>query len=207
MLVADFDVDNINLDIEIIELNRDIVLIFLICDTLSLDFSLVKKLYLNNNNYFWNFIYLFFPAFKIGVKKFEKLVTSATKIFSNLQGSSPEDLNQKEKLSLEYIKYFIKDNFCDYTSVYDTERLTTILEGASNIKVKLQNADNYVSVSRTFVLKNVDVIQNIKLQDRLLSKTSLFNSILEVKLDEFTDPKDAFKNTINLIKTRIRESE
>ncbi len=192
------------MEIALYQLNRDIILIFLMCYKLSLDFELLKNLYFSCGKIFWNFVYSFFPGLSISLKKFNTIGVYADNILLKLTEVKDLQISNEEDYYFNSIKYFIKDKFeCD-NELYTIEDIIDYLYfNNTTADIILNNSKILTNASQDIILNYLKNIKIIKIKDKEFINMSEYGFKLKSKLEEGIENSQALKIVLNEIKEEL----
>lgn len=186
------------------QVTRDIILIFLMCNEMLLDFEEIKKLYEYDSKIFWNCIYFLFPCFKISIKKFTKLAKSADNIAAKFKLDDTE-LTGEDLLMYNSIKIFIKDKYEGENELYEAEEIKDYLyyNNRAEINVILQDGSNVSNVKKDFIDNYSSSIDQIKVNNKTFNKISTYGFKLKQELVKNSNVKQAVKKVFSKIKLEL----
>ena len=150
------------------DINKDILLLFLVCYEYGLSFTYVMKLFAVSKKYFWTFLEVFSPMLKMGIRKASTLRKSVDKIMDCMNGVvSAEVLTPTEERMMEIFSWYIEDNFTDGEGCIHISQF----DGLPFAKAYGEH-DLYISNKQKPLSENIDRIQYIELGNDRFYKTS-----------------------------------
>ena len=100
--------------IKLREINRDMLMAFVLSYEYSMSFPNVYKLFQISKKYFWTFMEVCSPMLKMGVRKAATIKKSVDKILPYLTNEGEkQDLTAREESILELFSWYIEDSFSD----------------------------------------------------------------------------------------------
>lgn len=158
------------------DIDKDIIMLFVICYEYSMSFTNVLKLFQISRKYFWTFMEICSPMIKMGVRKAACIRKSAEKILSCFKNPEKltEELTPREEKMFEALTWFIQDSFTDGESCFHISQF-------SQLPFEAGYSSNDLQVTDTFegLVKNVDNIEYIKFAGSKFYKTSRFLYFME----------------------------
>ena len=185
------------------DIDRDILLIFIMCYEYSLSFTNMMKLFVISRKYFWTFLEICSPMIKMGIRKASLMRKSAEKMLACLKDKSLiyESLTPREDKVLEAFTWFIEDNFSDGEGCLHISQFENIPFAKAYSSNGLPVASNYENM-----LKNVDRISYIEMGDSKFYKTSRFLYYME-KYSGDTDIRELESMSVKEMLARIADGE
>ena len=158
------------------DLDRDIVMIFVICYEYSISFTNMLKLFQISRKYFWTFMEICSPMIKMGVRKAACLRKTVDKIMNCLKTSNPstEELTPKEEKVFQALTWFLEDSFSDGDACLHISQLEAIPFTKGYSKYDMEIASDFKGL-----LYNLDRISHIEIAGHRYYKTSRFMYYLE----------------------------
>ncbi|MFW6311005.1 MAG: hypothetical protein ACOC1K_02095 [Nanoarchaeota archaeon] len=102
------------MSISVNNLSKNLVLVFLLCLELKLDFDKVQVLFLTSDKVFWKYIHVLPPALRISFNRFYKLNELASLFYNNIDCTDKLDLLEPEEELLNKLKDRLTNKFeCD----------------------------------------------------------------------------------------------
>lgn len=150
------------------DINKDILLLFLVCYEYGLSFTYVMKLYAVSKKYFWTFLEVFSPMLKMGIRKATNLRRSVDKILDCMNNSaSVDNLTPTEERMMEVFSWYIEDNFTDGEGCIHVSQF----DGLPFAKAYGEH-DLYIPNRTKLLSENVDRIEYIEMGNEKFYKTS-----------------------------------
>lgn len=158
------------------DIDKDVLMIFVICYEYSLSFMNMLKLFAVSRKYFWTFMEICSPMIKMGVRKAMTLRKSVDKMMECIKDPSLtyETLTPREDMILESFNWFIEDNFSDGEGCLHISQFEKVPFAKAYGKNNMLVASDYKSM-----LENVDRIKYIQMGDDKFFKTSRFLYFME----------------------------
>lgn len=177
------------MEVEQKHINKSMILVFLLCNELGLDFNAMKSLYIYHSNIFWNFIYVLFPALKISIKKFNLLESLACSIFSKLNDDSLELKDSNDINMYHLFKHFIKDKYELADTLLTKENMIDIINKNKdqNISITLGSGKILNFINRETFKNNIVNTVEITIKEDVYKLTSSFKHRILLQLNK--DPK------------------
>ena len=158
------------------DIDKDILMLFVICYEYSMSFTNVLKLFQISRKYFWTFMEICSPMIKMGVRKASCIRKSAEKILCYFKNPDniTEELTPREEKIFEALTWFIEDSFSDGESCLHVSQI-------KQLPFVTGHASNDLTVARTFdeIVKNIDSISYICIGQTKFYKTSRFLYYME----------------------------
>lgn len=185
------------------DIDRDIVLIFIMCYEYSLSFTNMMKLFVISRKYFWTFLEICSPMIKMGIRKASLMRKSAEKILPYVKGqqSNYEELSPREEKILEALTWFIEDSFSDGDGCLHISQFKNVPFARAYTSNGLVVGSSYESM-----LNNLDRIKYIQMGDSKFYKTSRFLYYME-KYSGDTDIRELEAMSVKEMLTRISDGE
>lgn len=192
------------------DLDRDIVMIFVICYEYSISFTNMLKLFQISRKYFWTFMEICSPMIKMGVRKAACLRKTVDKIMECLKTSNPstDGMTVKEEKIFQALTWFLEDSFSDGESCLHISQLQAIPFAKGFSKYEMEIASDFKGL-----LYNLDRLSYVEIAGHRYYKTSRFmfylekySGNLEVRELNNLSVKDMIKK-ISEGEERIREKE
>jgi hypothetical protein len=98
------------LELNTLDLDKDVVLVFMLSEELSLDFPTLFNLYSKHKKMFWKYFYTFFPSIRLTCSKFCSLSKMASNIYSKIKQPF-NTISQKEMTYYEALSPLIRNKF------------------------------------------------------------------------------------------------
>ena len=158
------------------DLDRDIVMIFVICYEYSISFTNMLKLFQISRKYFWTFMEICSPMIKMGVRKAACLRKTTDKIMECLKTSKPnmDSMTPKEEKTFQALTWFLEDSFTDGDACLHISQLEAIPFAKGYSKYEMEIANDFKGL-----LYNLDRISYIEIASHRYYKTSRFMFYLE----------------------------
>ena len=189
--------------LKIKDIDRDILLIFLMSYEYSLSFTNMIKLFTISRKYFWTFMEICSPMLKMGIRKASIIKKSAEKIYNtllNVEGAY-DSLTPREEKIMESFTWFIEDNFSDGEGCLHLSQFKGVPVAYAYGNNDLLVASNYENME-----KNVDRIAYIKVGDTKFYKTSRFLFYMEKYCGDM-DLRELESLSVKEMLRRISEGE
>lgn len=158
------------------DIDKDILMLFVICYEYSMSFTNVLKLFQISRKYFWTFMEICSPMIKMGVRKAACIRKTADKILCCFKNPDKltEELTPREEKIFETLTWFIEDSFSDGESCLHISQF-------SQLPFATGHLDNGLTVARTFedLLNNIDRISYVEVGTSKFYKTSRFLYFME----------------------------
>ena len=182
------------------DINKDILLLFLVCYEYSLSFTYVMKLYAVSKKYFWIFLEVFSPMLKMGIRKATTLRRSVDKILACMDNLEDVDnLTPTEERMMEIFSWYIEDNFTDGDGCIHISQF----DGLPFVKAYGEH-DLYISSKQRPLSENVDRIEYIVMGNEKFYKTSKVLYFME-RYSGDTDVRELDSLPIQEIVRRIQD--
>lgn len=195
------------MEINLCEINRDIVLIYLMCKEMVLDFKAMKALYIYHSNIFWNFIYTLFPAFRINIKKFCSLEKSARNILSRIKIGDSISLSKYEEVCYKSINYFLKNKYENNGELYELIDVQDYFNFSNNcMDVIFNDSRVWEKISWDTIKELICDIQQFKIGEQYFNNTSIYSYKINLEIQKGCDKKEALSNTLDIIKAELKKS-
>ena len=158
------------------DIDKDILMIFVVCYEYSMSFMNTLKLFSVSRKYFWTFMEICSPMIKMGVRKAMTLRKSVDKMMECIKDPSLtyETLTPREDMILEAFNWFIEDNFSDGEGCLHISQFEKVPFAKA-----YGNNDMLVASDYKNMLENVDRIKYIQMGDDKFYKTSRFLYFME----------------------------
>lgn len=185
------------------DIDKDILLIFLMSYEYSLSFTNMIKLFTISRKYFWTFMEVCSPMLKMGIRKASIIKKSAEKIYDcllNKEGAY-ESLTPREERMMETFTWFIEDSFTDGEGCLHLSQFRNVPFAQAFGNNDLLVASNYEQME-----KNVDRIAYITMGDNRFYKTSRFLYYME-KYSGDTDIRELESLSVKEMLRRISDGE
>ncbi len=161
-------------------ISKNLILVFILCKELKLNFSQVQSLFLLNDKIFWKFTQVFLPAFKITVNKFTKLNDLATKIFNNwncLESLKSQGLFKFEEEIINEFSNLIANKYEDGEDIYTLEDFVEYLKFNKGkfINILLNDGSYITAVQPKELFLYETKIIKIILDKKEYNRTSLYD--------------------------------
>lgn len=158
------------------DIDKDILMIFVVCYEYSMSFMNTLKLFAVSRKYFWTFMEICSPMIKMGVRKAMTLRKSVDKMMECIKDPSLtyETLTPREDMILEAFNWFIEDNFSDGEGCLHISQFEKVPFAKA-----YGNNDMLVASDYKNMLENVDRIKYIQMGDDKFYRTSRFLYFME----------------------------
>lgn len=189
--------------LKIKDIDKDILLIFLMSYEYSLSFTNMIKLFTISRKYFWTFMEICSPMLKMGIRKASIIKKSAEKIYNTLlkiEGAY-ESLTPREEKIMEAFTWFIEDSFSDGEGCLHLTQFKGIPFAKAYGSNDLLVASNYEQMER-----NIDRISYIDMAGTKFYKTSRFLFYME-KYSGDTDIRELESMSVKEMLRRISDGE
>ena len=187
------------------EIDKELLMIFVICYEYSMSFTHVVKLYNISKKYFWTFLEICTPMIKMGVRKAANLRKSVNKIYDCLKkgkdATSYAELSVREEKMLEAFSWFLEDHFSDGTGCLHISQFEPMPFAKAYSKDGMLVASNFENT-----VYNLDSVAYIKVGDNKFYKTSKFLYLME-KYSGDTDIKELNSLSVKEMLKRIAKGE
>lgn len=189
--------------LKIRDIDRDILLIFLMSYEYSLSFTNMIKLFTISRKYFWTFMEVCSPMLKMGIRKASIIKKSAEKIYACLMNreGAYESLTPREERMMEAFTWFIEDSFTDGEGCLHLSQFKNVPFAQAFGSNDLLVASNYEQMER-----NLDRISYITMGDNKFYKTSRFLYYME-KYSGDTDIRELENLSVKEMLRRISDGE
>lgn len=200
-------------DIDYVNFDSKVILLFLFCRDSKLDVRKVLNLYSQFRDEFWKILLVLFPAFKMTPKKFERLSKISLKILSKLKFNNKVELSKSEIPYFTFVNFFIPKLFECEGKVYLINNLQKFLsERDYQFKLILKNNILQNATLRDFAeLKNeisCMVIYDKEGRETYFKRTSYYNYILNQNMyDSNENKEDAHLKTMEYLMELISNNE
>ena len=199
---------SVDMEIKYSDLSKNLVLLFMICEELKLDFTQLQPLSLKYGEDFWRIMYFLYPAIKMTELRFERLSNSAISIYSKLKGVDTV-LKQKEELFYNYLKLFVNNYFVSSNTLLTIDQVNSVLKN-TNTKLTLRDYKGILKKDSDILdlknnLKSVSSICFSKDEDTVFNKTSFYNYILKEKQSKNPEvsKKQLVEETLELLRKNL----
>ena len=185
------------------DINRDVVMMFVISYEYSMSFTNVLKLFQISKKYFWTFMEICSPMIKMGVRKaacIRKTVDKILNCFKNPERNTDE-LTTKEEKIFEALTWFIEDSFSDGTACLHVSQFAQLPFAEGYTKKDVRIATNYKNI-----VENIDRIDYIKMAGQNYYKTSRILYYME-RFSGDTDIRELDNLSVNEMIKRIINGE
>ena len=185
------------------DINKDLLMIFVMCYEYQLSFTNVLKLFSISKKYFWTFLETCSPMIKMGVRKAAMLKKTVDKMLLCLKDKSLtyEILTPREERILESFTWFLEDSFTD------GEGCLHISQFKEAPFAKAYTSNNLImDTSFNNLVKNIDDIKYIEMGGNKFYKTSKFLYFME-KYSGDTDMHELDSLSVKEMLRRIEEGE
>lgn len=151
------------------EINKDILMLFIVCYEYSLNFTNVLKLFGISSKYFWTFMEICSPMLKIGIRKAANMRKSVEKIlpYAKKLSMTGADLSPREDKILQAFTWFVQDSFSDCDGCLHISQVQS-MPFAKGYDEK----GNIIAVTPKGMFDNLDNIAYITLGEAKFYKTS-----------------------------------
>lgn len=158
------------------DINRDVVILFVMCYEYSLSFTNVLKLYKISSKYFWTFMEICGSMLKMGIRKAACIRKTADKIEAYFKdpNKQTEMLTPKEERILEALTWFMEDSFSDGSACLHISQFEQV-----PFAVGYSDSGSFIASNYNGILKNLDRIGFIQMGDSKFYKTSRFLYYME----------------------------
>ena len=161
--------------IKIRDIDRDMLMAFVLSYEYSMSFPNVYKLFKISKKYFWTFMEVCAPMLKMGIRKASMIKKSVDKIFPYLSNEGEkEELTTREENILELFSWYIEDSFSDGEGCLSLEQLKQI----PFVKGYEEN-DTYIGTGYDRIKSNIDRIKYVDIAGTKFFKTSKFIYYME----------------------------
>lgn len=183
------------------DIDKDILMIFVICYEYSISFMNMLKLFEVSRKYFWTFMEICSPMIKMGVRKATTLRKSVDKMMECLRDPSLtyETLTPREDMVLEAFTWFIEDNFSDGEGCLHISQFERVPFAKA-----YGNNDMLVASDYKSMVDNVDRIKYIQMGDGKFFKTSRFLYFMEKYCGD-TDVRELDSLSVKEMMKRIQD--
>ena len=183
------------------DINKDLLMIFVMCYEYQLSFTNVLKLFFISKKYFWTFLETCSPMIKMGVRKAAMLKKTVDKMLVCLKDKSMtyEILTPREEKMLEAFTWFIEDSFTDGEGCLHISQFEKVPFAKAYMNNNLVMNTNFSNI-----MKNIDDIKYIEMGDNKFYKTSKFLYFME-KYSGDTDMRELDSLSVREMLRRISE--
>ena len=183
------------------DIDKDILILFVICYEYSMSFTNVLKLFQISRKYFWTFMEICSPMIKMGVRKAACIRKTADKLLQCFKSPDrlTEELTPREENIFEALTWFIQDSFSDGESCLHISQF-------AQLPFATGHRSNNVKVAETFegLTRNIDEIEYISVGGLKYYKTSRFLYYME-KYSGDTDWNELNSLSVTEMLKRISE--
>lgn len=185
------------------DIDKDVVMLFVICYEYSMSFTNVLKLFQISRKYFWTFMEICSPMFKMGVRKAACIRKTVDKILCCFKTPDriTDELTPREERIFETFTWFIEDSFSDGESCFHVSQFKQLPFVTGHASNGLKIASNFDSI-----LNNLDTIKYIEMGQSKYYKTSRFLYFME-KYSGETDLRELNTLSVTEMIKRISEGE
>ena len=183
------------------DLNKDVVMIFVICFEYGMSFTNVLKLYQISAKYFWTFMEICGSMLKMGVRKAACIRKTADKISACLANRNTEELTPKEEKMFEALTWFVEDSFSDGDACLHISQFEQV-----PFAVGYNKRGSFIASNFKGILNNLDNVGFIQMGDSRFYKTSRFLYYMEKYCGD-TDIRELDNLSVNEMLKRISDGE